>query len=108
MPSSRLPSGSRAAASASTSTSPPPPPRGSPEDGLSPLDGFFPLMSRHAPGKGSVRSVHSAHSAHAARLVLPDIFETDLLPLTLTQDALDEADRLMAQPDEAAARRQRR
>ncbi|KAK3936602.1 hypothetical protein QBC46DRAFT_452592 [Diplogelasinospora grovesii] len=47
----------------------------------------FPFMSRHGPGKSSTRS--------AARLSLAEITESDL-PMTLTVEALDAADRAAA------------
>lgn len=49
----------------------------------------FPFVSRHGPGNVSVRSNRSGHRT------LPEIVETEP-PVTLTQDALDEADRLIA------------
>ncbi len=53
----------------------------------------FPFLSRHGPGKTSVRSLQSN------KLSLPEIAEVEL-PMTLTQEALDEADRLMAAGEE--------
>ncbi|KAH8881193.1 hypothetical protein GQ53DRAFT_735633 [Thozetella sp. PMI_491] len=49
----------------------------------------FPFLSRHGPGKGSVRSVMSG------KLSLAEIAEIEP-PTSLTQDALDEADRAAA------------
>ncbi|OAA56163.1 hypothetical protein SPI_07774 [Niveomyces insectorum RCEF 264] len=54
-----------------------------------PANDAFPFLSRHGPGKASVRSVRSN------QLTLPEIAELGP-PVTLTQDALDEADRLLA------------
>jgi hypothetical protein len=57
----------------------------------------FPWMSRSGPGKSSVRSVLSTRSG---KVTLPEIVETEP-PVTITQAALDEADRLAAEaPDE--------
>lgn len=92
--SSRLRSGSKA----SSSGAPPPateimdyltlsPDIGSGED--------LGFMSRHGPGKSSVRSVVSA------KLPLAEIAEMEP-PMTLTQDALDEADRAAAAHEDTA------
>ncbi|KAI0843262.1 hypothetical protein F5Y06DRAFT_198 [Hypoxylon sp. FL0890] len=50
------------------------------------------MMSRHGPGKSSVRSVKSA-----TKPTLTDIAEME--PTTLTPTAMDEADRLAEEPD---------
>ncbi|OIW25751.1 hypothetical protein CONLIGDRAFT_684294 [Coniochaeta ligniaria NRRL 30616] len=55
---------------------------------------FPSFLSRHGPGKSSVRSVVSS------RLSLVDIAETEP-PMTLTLDALDEADRAAEAGDES-------
>ncbi|CAK7262554.1 hypothetical protein SEPCBS57363_000125 [Sporothrix epigloea] len=52
-------------------------------------DDVFPFLSRHGSGKTSVRS------ARSGQISLPDITELDL-PISLTQHALDEADRRIA------------
>ncbi|TPX13541.1 uncharacterized protein E0L32_006012 [Thyridium curvatum] len=80
--SSRLRSSSKASATGPLSVS------GGSDRVVSPEEGTS-LMSRHGPGKASVRSVHSNKPN------LPEIVE-DELPVTLTQDALDEADRAEA------------
>ncbi|ERS97576.1 hypothetical protein HMPREF1624_05747 [Sporothrix schenckii ATCC 58251] len=52
-------------------------------------DDIFPFLSRHGTGKSSI------HSTRSGKLSMPEIAELEP-PSTLTQDALDEADRLMA------------
>lgn len=52
-------------------------------------DDVFPFLSRHGSGKTSVRS------ARSGKVSLPDITELDP-PVSLTQHALDEADRRIA------------
>ncbi len=62
-------------------------------ESLALVDDGFPFLSRHGTGKSSV------HSTHSNRVSLPEIAESEP-PMTLTQEALDEADRITAEGEE--------
>ena len=83
--SARLRSASKTRASGSLAAAP--------ADSLAPADDGFPFLSRHGPGKASVRSTHSG------KMSLPEIVECEP-PMTLTLEALDEADRIIAEGED--------